>query len=194
MERGAGGQCGVGVDGAVAGFNEADDALFVDDDVGPQGPLVGFVLDVVALEDAVGGKHLVVHVAEKREIDVDLLGEGSICSGTIHANAEDCGICGVDLTRGDSSLDRLKLFRSTAGKCQDVDGEKDVPLAAIVAELHTLPLIAKQGEVRCHVTHFQRHLCHFWLLHLLRQGRSHRRSGQQYQQSQCTFHSHLPWG
>jgi hypothetical protein len=30
----------------------------------------------------------VVHVAEKREINVDLLGEGGIGSRTIHANAE----------------------------------------------------------------------------------------------------------
>jgi len=87
----------VGVDGAVAFFNVADDALFVDDDVGALGPVVGFILHVVALQDAVRGEHLVVHVAEERKIDVDLFGEGGIGSGTVHANAEDRGIRSVDL-------------------------------------------------------------------------------------------------
>jgi len=78
----------VGIDGAVAFFDVADDAILIDDDVGALRPLVGFLLDVISLQDAVGGEHLVVHVAEKREINVDLLGEGGIGSRTIHANAE----------------------------------------------------------------------------------------------------------
>jgi hypothetical protein len=79
----------VGIDGAVAFFDVANDAILIDDDVGALRPLVGFLLDVISLQDAVGREHLVVHVAEKREIDVDLLGEGGIGSRTIHANAED---------------------------------------------------------------------------------------------------------
>ena len=34
----------VGIDGAVAFFDVADDAIFVDDDVGALRPLVGFLL------------------------------------------------------------------------------------------------------------------------------------------------------
>jgi len=78
----------VRVDGAVAFFDVADDPILVDDDVGALRPLVGFLLDVIPLQDAVGGEHLMVHVAEKREINVDLLGEGGIGCRTIHANAE----------------------------------------------------------------------------------------------------------
>jgi hypothetical protein len=92
VQRGAGGERGVGIDGAVASFDEPDYALFIDDNVGPQRPLVGFLLDVVALEDAVRSQHLVVHIAEKREINVYLLSERRIGCGTIHANAENCGI------------------------------------------------------------------------------------------------------
>jgi hypothetical protein len=39
----------------------------------------------------------VIHIAEKREIDVDLLGERGIGGGAIHANAEYCRIRSVDL-------------------------------------------------------------------------------------------------
>jgi hypothetical protein len=34
----------------------------------------------------------VVHVAEQRETDIDLLGEGGICGRAIDANAENCRI------------------------------------------------------------------------------------------------------
>ena len=83
MQRGAHGQGGVGINGAVAFVNQLDDALLVDDDVSAQSPLVRFILDVVALEDAVGLEHFAIHVAEEREGDADLLGECGVGSGTI---------------------------------------------------------------------------------------------------------------
>jgi hypothetical protein len=92
VERGASAQRGVRVDGAVALLNEADDALLIDHNVRAQRPLVRFLLDVVALQDAVGGEHLVIHVTKKRETNIDLLGKGSIGGRAIHANAENCGI------------------------------------------------------------------------------------------------------
>ena len=88
MQIGADRYGSVGIDGAVAFFDVTNDAIFIDDDVGALRPLVGFLLHVISLQDAVGGEHLVVHVAEKREINADLLGEGGIGSRTIHANAE----------------------------------------------------------------------------------------------------------
>jgi hypothetical protein len=122
VQCGAHGQGGVGIDGAVTGIDQLDDALLVDDDVGAQSPLVGFLLDVVALEDAVSLEHLAVHVAEEREGDADLLGESGVGSGTIERDSKNFRIRGIDFTGGDSSLDRLKLFRSTTGESQDVDG------------------------------------------------------------------------
>jgi hypothetical protein len=74
---------GIRIDGAVAFLDVLDDSFFVDDDVSALRPLVGLVLDIVALENAIGGEHFLVHVAEQRELDVDLLGEGSVGSGTI---------------------------------------------------------------------------------------------------------------
>ena len=192
MQRGAHGQGRVGIDGAVAFLDELDDALLVDDDVGAQSPFIGFIVLVVTLEDAVGLEHLAVHVAEERKFNADLLGEGGVGSGTIHTDTEDFRIRGVNLTGGDSSLDRLKLLRSTASEGQDVDGEKDVFLAAIVAELHGFPLIAEQGEIRGGVADLE---CHFGDLGLfgLRSGRNRREGGRhQKPESDLAFHRESP--
>jgi len=143
VQSGAHGQGSVGIDRAVAFFHEFNNALLVDDDVGAQSPFIGFIVLVVLLEDAVGLEHLAIHVAEERKFNADLFGERGVGSGTIYTDTEDFCIRGVNLTGGDSSLDRLKLLRSTTGEGQDVDGEKDVLLAAIVAELHGFPLVAK---------------------------------------------------
>jgi|SRR5579859_170637 len=179
MEVGAHGDCGVGIDGAVAFFDVADDALFIDDDVGALRPLELLALNVVGFQNAVSSEHFVVHVAKERKLYVDLLGKGRVRGGAIDADSKDIRIRCVDFTRGDSSLDRLKLFRSTAGEGKDVDGEKDVFLAAQVTELYGRVLIADKCEIRSNVTHFQRHLCHFWLLHLLRQRSNHGHSSEQ---------------
>jgi hypothetical protein len=157
VQGGAHGQSRVGIDGAIALFDKLDDALLVDNNVGAQSPLIGFVLDVITFQDAVGLEHFAVHVAEEREGKADLLGESGVGSGAIQTNSENFRIRGVNLTGGDSSLDRLKLLRSTAGEGQDVDGEKDVLLAAIVAELHGFPLVAEKSELRGRVTDLEGH-------------------------------------
>jgi hypothetical protein len=160
VHGGAHGQSGIGIDGAIALFDELDDALLVDDDVGAQSPLVAFVVfrRVVGFKDAVGLEHLAVHVAEEGEGDANLLGEGGVGSGAIHADAEDFRVRGVNLTGGDSSLDRLKLLRSTTGESQDIDGEEDILLAAEVAELHGFPAVAEKSEIRGGVTDLEGHL------------------------------------
>jgi hypothetical protein len=88
VQRRTSGERRVGIDCAVARFDQTYHSLFVDDDIRPQRPLVRLVLDIVTLQDAVRGEHLVVHVAEERETDIGLLCEGGIGSRTIHANAE----------------------------------------------------------------------------------------------------------
>jgi hypothetical protein len=40
----------------------------------------------------------VVHVAEQRELDADLFGEGGIGGGTVDADAEDFRIRGINLS------------------------------------------------------------------------------------------------
>jgi hypothetical protein len=97
VQVGADGDGGVGVYGAVAFLDVADDAFLIDDDIGALRPLVRLLLNVVVLQDAVTGEHFLAHVAEQREVNVDLLGEGGVGSGRIHANAENSRIRGIDL-------------------------------------------------------------------------------------------------
>ena len=163
MQGGAHREGSVRVYGAFIRFHELDDPLLVDDDVGAHSPLIGFIVHVVAFENAVTSEHLAVHVAEEREGDADLLGEGGIGGGTIQTDSENFCIRGVNLTGGDSSLDRLKLFRSTTGESQDVDGKKDVLLPAVIAELHGFPLVAEQSEVGSGGADFESHLGDFRL-------------------------------
>jgi len=47
---------------------------------------------------------------------------------------------------GHISLIGLKFLRSTLGKRQDVKGQDHIFLAAIVAEMHLLPVIVEQGK------------------------------------------------
>lgn len=98
MEVDADGLRVVGVDGAVAFLDVTDDSLFVDDDVGPLRPLEFLALNIIGFQNAVSGEHFVIHIAEEREADADLLGEGGVGGRTIDANAENRGIGSVDLS------------------------------------------------------------------------------------------------
>jgi len=73
----------------------------------------------------------------------------------IHTYTENRRIICIDLTGSESSLDRLKLFRSTAGKSEDIDGQKNVFLAAKVREFNGLPLVAEKSKVWSVITNFQ---------------------------------------
>ena len=156
MQIGADREGVVGIDCGVAFFDVLDDAVFVDDDVGTLRPLVGFGLHVISLEVAIGAEHLFIHVAEQRKLDIDLLGEGGVGCGGIHADAENFRIRGVDFAAVDSRLDRLELFGSTTCEGEHIDGEKDIFLAAKIAEFDCFPLIAEQAEVRRGVADFER--------------------------------------
>src|SRR5258708_844942 len=190
VQGGAHGKGSVGIDGVIAFFDKLDDALLVDDDVGAQSPLVAFVIlcRVVGFEDAVRLEHLAVHVAEEREGNADLLGEGGVGGGTIHADAEDFCIRGVNLTGGDSSLDRLKLLRSTTREGQNVDGEEDVLLAAIVAELHGFPSVAEESELRGGVADLQGHFGDLRFLGLGHKRSRGKRGGSQKAESEHMLH------
>jgi hypothetical protein len=180
---------GIGIDGAVAALDVLDDAVFIDDDVGAQSPLVAVALHVIFLEDTVIGEHLAVHVAEERKLDVDGLGEGSVGRGGIHTYTENFRIVGVDLTRGESSLDRLQLLRSTTGEGENINGEENIFLAVIVAELDGFPLITEEGEVGGFVADFERELGDFFLVLGLRGRRSQRGShGEEKPGGEQTFH------
>ena len=155
VEIGADGNGGVGVYGAIATFDVADDALFVDDDVGAQGPLERVALFFVGFEDAVGSEHFFVHVAEEGKLHADLLGVSGVGRGTVHAYTEDCRIVCINLAGIESRLDRLELLGSTTGEGQHVNGKKDVFLSVKITQLDCFPLIAEEGKVRGCVADFE---------------------------------------
>ena len=98
MQVGANRKRAIGIHGAVAFLYVLNNALLVDHDVGALRPLIGLFFDVVTLQNAVGGEHLVAHIAEQRKLDANLFGEGGVGGRTIHAYAENFRIGGVDLS------------------------------------------------------------------------------------------------
>jgi len=134
---------GVGIDGAIAAFDMANDAVLIDDNVRAESPLVALALHIVGLQDSVAREHLAVHIAEEGEFDADLFRESRVRSGTIHAYAENFRVVRVQLAGVDSRLDRLELLRSTTGEGQDVDREENIFLSAEIAQLYRFPLVAE---------------------------------------------------
>ena len=160
----------VRIDRGIAFFDVLDNTVLVYDDIGALSPLVGITLNVVAFKDAVSGQHLLVHIAQEREFDVDLLGESGVGRGRIHTDAEDFRIGGINFAAVDSRLDRLELLRSTTSEGENVNGQKDVLFALKVAELDWLPLIAQKGEIGSWVADFERNSCDLFLLRDGRKG------------------------
>jgi hypothetical protein len=188
VEGGAQGECSVGVDGVIALVDKADDALLIDDNIGAKSPLVVFVFDAVRLQDAVSGEHLVVHVAEQREVKAVLLCEGGIGRRTIQADAEDLGIRSGDPTGVDADLDGAHLFGTAFGEGENINGEEDILLAAVVAEPDGFPVISKEREIRRMATNFERHTCDLRFVYLVSERRSSNGSNQQQNDDEGTFH------
>lgn len=186
----ANGQGVIGIDRAVAFLDVLDDAVFIDDDIGTLGPIVALALNVARFEDAVGSEHFLVHVAQQREFNPDLLGEGGVGGRRVNTDAEDFRVAEVDLAAVDSRLDRLELLRSTTGEGEHVDREEDVLLSLKIAELHRFPLIAQQSEIGSFFADLQRNLRQLFVF-LSRPGqrRNNRRGSQQDKRSNEAFHA-----
>ena len=131
VQPSADGDCAIGIHGTVALLDVLNFSCLVDDDGCALSPLILAPLHVVGLQYLVGRQHFLVHVAEKGKRDSDLLGECGVGGGTVDADSEDDGVACFEF--GQITLIGLKFPRSTFGKCQNVEGEDDVFLAAIIA-------------------------------------------------------------
>ena len=67
-------------------------SCFIDDDGSALRPLIFAALHVVGLQYLVRRQHFLVHIAEKRKGDSDLLGECGVGGGTVDADSEDDGV------------------------------------------------------------------------------------------------------
>lgn len=76
---------------AVILHNVLDHALLVDHECRATREFVLVHFQIVGFEDSVRFQHLVIHVAEERKGDADLLGKGAVGGGAIDADSEnDC--------------------------------------------------------------------------------------------------------
>src|SRR5882762_3354160 len=98
--------------------------VFADQEVDPAR---GFVLVNV---DAVLAGDISTPVTQKREGDADLVGEGFIGEGAVHAHTQNLGVGGFQ--RLEILLERLHLRSSTTGEGKDVERQNDVAFAAIL--------------------------------------------------------------
>jgi hypothetical protein len=118
VQSGANRDSAVGIHGAIALLDMLDFSFFVHDDGGALRPLIFSALDVIGLQNLVRGEDFLIHVAEQREGDPDLLGECGVGGGTVNADAEDHGVACFEFSH--ISLIGLEFFGSTAGESQHV--------------------------------------------------------------------------
>ena len=108
------------------------------------------------VEDSVGFRDFAFHVAEKRELDSDLLRERRIGGRSIDADAEYGRVVEVYFAGVDTRLVSLKLFCSTTGEGEDIERQDHRLLASVVAQLHCCSLITAQREVWRRVSDLQK--------------------------------------
>ena len=138
-----------GIDGIFVHLLFHDLPIFSDQEVHAARGLVFVFVDAVFVS------YLSSPIAEKRKRDSNLVGEGFVGEGTIHAHTQDLGVgC---FQRFQVLLEVFHLLRSTTGKSENIERQHDVLLAAVVAQLHIFEVAAIevfQGEVRRHIAHF----------------------------------------
>src|SRR5450631_347032 len=109
---------------------------------------------VFVFVDAVLVGYFSAPVAEKGEGHSNLIGEGFVGEGAIHAHTQDLGV--GSFQRFQILLEVFHLLRSTTGKSEDEERQNNVLLSAIVAQLHIFPVVAIkifQREVWSHFAH-----------------------------------------
>ena len=121
----------VWINGAGVEFDVLNFSVFVNDEGCAARPLVFVSAHRVFLQNPVSGEDLVIHVAQEREGDADLLGEGRVGGRAVDADSKNFRVACLEL--GQISLIGLEFLRSTAGEGEDVEGEDYGLLAPVVA-------------------------------------------------------------
>jgi hypothetical protein len=128
-------------------FDVADDSVFVDNEGSAAAD------EPFLVKNAVGFDHLSLDVAEQREGHTDVFTESLVSGVAVNTDADDLRITFLEI--GDISLIRLKLFRSTAGEGEHVEGERDILLTPEIRELHGLSVRVCESEIRRCLSNFE---------------------------------------
>src|ERR1035441_8256986 len=178
----------LGIDGVPVNLLFQNFSVFADQEVDAARGLI--FVDV----DAVLAGYFSSPVTQQREGDADLVGEGFVGVGTVHAHTQNLGVGGFQLF--EILLEGLHLRSSTTGEGKDVEGQNDVALAAVLAQGNVLVVAAievLQFEVGSDVADFQFH-GRLGFLALSLDLRTNHRSGEQPDPQSCrntsSFHGH----
>src|ERR1700722_14381473 len=115
-----------GIDGGVVDLFFEDFSVLSDQEVYTAG---GFVfID----ENSVGAGGVSALIAEQREGYADLIGKGFVGERAIHAHTQDLGVGSFQFFK--ILLEVFHLLSSTPGESEDVEGQHNVFLAAILVE------------------------------------------------------------
>src|SRR6202041_2568395 len=128
-------------------------SFLVHDDGRSLRPLVFVPLHVVRFQDSICGEDFTIHVAKERKSNCDLFCECGVCCGAVYTDSKYHGVACFQL--GHISLIGLQFLGSATCKCENVKRQDDVFLAAEIAQLHRLPVVRQQSEIRRHVSHLQ---------------------------------------
>jgi hypothetical protein len=131
VKPGADGDGAVRINGAIPLLDVLDFSFLVNHHRGALRPFELAALDIIRPQDAVRSQHFLVHIAQQREGNADLLSKSGVGGGAVQTNSENNGVACFEF--GQISLIGLKFFRSTTCECQDVEGKHDVLLAAKIA-------------------------------------------------------------
>ena len=115
----------------------ADNALFIDDHPRAfRAQIDGNTLRIlrhggVVVEHAVRARHLAAQIGQQRKLETELVGPRFVGVVEIYTDAQDLGICGLEL--GKIKLKGQRFLRSSVGERADVEEQNDRFLAGEIA-------------------------------------------------------------
>jgi len=146
-----------GIDGVFVYLLLDDLPVFSDQEVHTASRLI------LVFVDSVFAGNFAAPVAQQRESDSNLVGEGFVGEGAIHAHTQDLGVGSFQLLQ--ILLEVLHLLRSTAGEGENVKREHDIFLALVIAELYIFQITAVE-ILQCEIGSGIAHLGHAGTLRL----------------------------
>jgi hypothetical protein len=139
--------CARRIDGRFTLFYVLYDALFINRECSTRSVPALLVKDAVVFND------FTFEITEQRESHAYVFLEASVSRVAVDADAQNLRVALLEF--GNISLIRLKLFRSTAGESQNIEGQHNILLAAKVREFNGLAFRIVESKVRSLVANLQ---------------------------------------